>query len=553
MRTSATALCLALLGLLMARPALAQNELVISADIDQNTTWTANNTYVLNGLVFVQNGADLTIEPGTVIKGRAQENITSGDGASALIIERGSRILADGTPDAPIIFTSEFDDFGNLTQRDRELWGGLILLGRATTNQPTQNNPIEGIPEAEGALYGGTDDDDDSGVLRYVSIRHGGFSISGVEGDEINGLTMGGVGRGTTIEYVEVYANFDDCFEWFGGTVEAKYLVGAFCGDDSYDYDQGWRGKGQFWFSIHDTDIAGRGGEHDGGDAGGDDAEPLSRPVISNVTYVGSGQTATVPGGDNNDRTFAIRDAAGGFYFNSVFTDYPNVALNIEDLDGDAVDSRTRLEEGDLGFFDNLFFGFGAGSTIAAIVDGTFADDVISAENLYANPELNATCRAAEACLDPRPSASGPAASGADFSSVELDGWFDEVPFRGAFSPSGPVWATGWTALDTEGFLSGLATPNEDGAAAAGFGLAPVYPNPVRGTAAVAFELDRSQAAAVTVYDLLGREVAVLARGEQPAGRTTVAFDTASLPAGVYVVRLEGETASAARKVVVVR
>src|SRR5690606_29282630 len=102
------------------------------------------------------------------------------------------------------------------------------------------------------------------------------------------------------------------------------------------------------------------------------------RPVISNVTYIGSGQTATVPGGDNNDHALAIRDAAGGFYFNSIFTDYPNVAINIEDLDGDAVDSRTRLEEGDLGFFDNLFFGFGAGSSIAEIVDGTFADATIA-------------------------------------------------------------------------------------------------------------------------------------------------------------------------------
>ena len=553
MRTSATALCTALLGLLLAAPVLAQTEVVVTGDIDASTTWTSDNTYILNGLIFVQNGADLTIEPGTVIKGRAQENITSGDGASALIVERGSRLLAEGTPEAPIVFTSEFDEFGNLTQRDRELWGGVILLGRATTNQPTQDNPIEGIPEAEGALYGGTDDEDDSGVLRFVSIRHGGFSISGVEGDEINGLTLGAVGRGTTIEHVEVYANVDDCFEWFGGTVEAKYLVGAFCGDDSYDYDQGWRGKGQFWLSIHDTDVAGRGGEHDGGDAAGDDAEPLSRPVISNVTFIGAGQTATVPGGDNNDRAFAIRDAAGGFYFNSIFTDYPNVALNIEDLDGDAVDSRTRLEEGDLGFAGNLFFGFGAGSTIADIVDGTFADGVIAAANAYADPQLGGICRTADACLDPRPSSTGPAATGAAFTSEELGEWFDEVDYLGAFAPEGSVWATGWTALDQGGFLSGLATPNEETTSATGFGLESVYPNPARSAAAVTFELDRAQAVTVAVYDLLGREVAVLARGQQPAGHTTVGLDAASLPAGLYLVRLEGETASAVKKLVVVR
>ena len=251
--------------------------------------------------------------------------------------------------------------------------------------------------------------------------------------------------------------------------------------------------------------------------------------------------------------TVLLRDAAAGFYFNSIFTDYPNVALHIEDLDGDAVDSRTRLEEGDLGFFDNLFFGFGAGSTIAEIVDGTFADATIAATNAYADPQLGGICRTPDACLDPRPAVSSPAASGADFSSAELGDWFDTVDYRGAFAPGAPVWATGWTALDTEGFLSGLATPNEGGAASAGFGLAPVYPNPARGTATVAFELDRPQVAMVAVYDVLGREVAVLARGEQPAGRTTLALDAAGLPAGLYVVRLAGEAATATQKVVVVR
>src|SRR5690606_1928985 len=135
----------------------------------------------------------------------------------------------------------------------------------------------------------------------------------------------------------------------------------------------------------------------------------------------------------------------------------------------------------------------------------------------------------------------------------ELGDWFDVVAYRGAFAPNGPVWAAGWTALDTEGFLSGPAVPNEAGASADSFGLGTVYPNPVRGTATVRFELDRPQAATVAVYDLLGREVAVLASGAQPAGRTEVTLDAAALPAGLYVVRLVGETAAATQKVVVVR
>ncbi len=167
----------------------AQPEVVVTDDITTNTTWMSDNTYILNGLIFVDSLVTLTIEPGTVIKGREQQSITSADGASALIVRRGAKLMADGTAENPIIFTSEFDDVddpNDLLPTDRELWGGVILLGRATTNEPGIPQ-IEGIPETEDASYGGDDDDDNSGVLRYVSIRHGGFSISGVSGDEING------------------------------------------------------------------------------------------------------------------------------------------------------------------------------------------------------------------------------------------------------------------------------------------------------------------------------------------------------------------------------
>ena len=233
----------------------------VTADIASNTTWSASNVYFLDGLIFVNDGATLTIEEGTVIKGKLQANITTGDGASALIVRRGGKILAEGSQTNPIIFTSELDDVNNpndLTKDDRGLWGGVILLGKAVTNQPTTENQIEGIPTTEDAKFGGTDDNDDSGILRYVSIRHGGFSISGIPGDEINGLTLGAIGDQTIIEHIEVIANFDDGYEWFGGTVNSKYLVSAFCGDDGFDWDMGYRGKGQFWFLIQGTDEAGR-------------------------------------------------------------------------------------------------------------------------------------------------------------------------------------------------------------------------------------------------------------------------------------------------------
>ena len=375
-------------------------------DITEDTVWESENTYILNGLVFVgastQDGQNLandsddptlTIEPGTVIKARASEDVTAtgnqqAEGASALIVRRSGRINAEGTPDAPITFTAEADDLDNpfdLNDGDspgRQLWGGVIILGEASTNQtgengdPIYNNQIEGIPVTNNsAQFGGgsaqnENDMDDSGTFRYVSIRHAGFSISGNPGDEINGLTMGAVGRGTTIDHVEVYANFDDGFEWFGGTVHTSHLLAAYCGDDAFDYDQGFRGTGQYWLAIQDDDRAGRGGEHDGNDAGAfDDAPFTSRPVISNATYIGAGIGATGVGGDGSNNALQIRDNAGGEYYNSVFTDFPQTAVSINITDG----TSSRVQAGDLLFENNAFFGFGAGATFDALVN-TSAD-----------------------------------------------------------------------------------------------------------------------------------------------------------------------------------
>ncbi|MGB3544048.1 MAG: T9SS C-terminal target domain-containing protein, partial [Rubrivirga sp.] len=231
--------------------ASAQNTVVVTSDITSDVRWTTGNTYVLDGLIFVDAGATLTIDAGTVVKGRAANEISTGDFASALIVKRGSNIEANGTADAPIIFTAERDDVSNpddIAPNERGLWGGLIVLGAAPTNTGVADNPIEGVPEAENAVYGGTDEDDDSGTIRYVSIRHGGADIGA--DNEINGLTLGGVGSGTEIEYVEVLANQDDGIEFFGGTVDVKYALVAYSGDDSFDYAQGWRGNGQFWMVI---------------------------------------------------------------------------------------------------------------------------------------------------------------------------------------------------------------------------------------------------------------------------------------------------------------
>ena len=217
-----------------------------SGFIETDETWESECIYVLNNKVVVPDGVTLTIEPGTIIKG------TSGTGslASALVVARGGKVLANGSASQPIVFTSTADNITvgesngtNLDQNDRGLWGGLIVLGYAPSSFAGDVDAlqIEGIPaEDTWGLYGGNDPNDNSGVYKYVSIRHGGALIG--EGNEINGLTLGGVGAGTEIDNIEVVGNVDDGIEFFGGTVDASNLLVWAQGDDAIDIDQAYSG-----------------------------------------------------------------------------------------------------------------------------------------------------------------------------------------------------------------------------------------------------------------------------------------------------------------------
>ena len=228
-----------------------------SGAISTNETWAATDIHELAGKVVVESGAILTIEAGTIIKGRTG----TGSLASALIIAKGAQIIAQGTASAPIVFTSILDDIqigqttgSNLDENDNEKWGGLIILGDApisAENGDTQAQ-IEGIPAEESyGLYGGNNATDNSGTLNYISIRHGGALIG--EGNEINGLTLGGVGNGTTIDHVEVIANLDDGIECFGGTVNISNALVAYQGDDGIDLDQNYSGTISNFVVINDN------------------------------------------------------------------------------------------------------------------------------------------------------------------------------------------------------------------------------------------------------------------------------------------------------------
>lgn len=218
----------------------------VTGAITSNTTWTADNIYQLNQKVVVSEGVTLTINPGTIIKGSPG----TGSLASALIVARGAILNAQGTADQPIIFTSTEDNITcgetagtNLDENDRGRWGGLIVLGNApcSFSGDILEAQIEGIPADDTfGLYGGNDASDSSGSLSYISIRHGGALIG--EGNEINGLTLGGVGNGTLIDNIEVLGNIDDGIEFFGGTVNATNLLVWAVGDDGLDIDQAYSG-----------------------------------------------------------------------------------------------------------------------------------------------------------------------------------------------------------------------------------------------------------------------------------------------------------------------
>jgi hypothetical protein len=225
---------------------LEDNVLSVSGEISESTTWTNNNIYVLNQKVVVSSGVVLTIQAGTIIKG------TEGTGslASALIVAKGGKLNAVGTSTSPIIFTSINDNIAigqtagtNLNETNSGLWGGLIVLGDApcSFSGDVETLQIEGIPADDTfGLYGGNNPTDNSGVYQYISIRHGGALIG--EGNEINGLTLGGVGSGTVIENIEVVGNVDDGIEFFGGTVNASNLLVWAQGDDALDIDQAYSG-----------------------------------------------------------------------------------------------------------------------------------------------------------------------------------------------------------------------------------------------------------------------------------------------------------------------
>lgn len=422
-------------------------QITVSGDITSDVTWTKNNTYLLSGFVYVTNGAKLTIEPGTVIKG---EKASKG----SLIITRGAQIIANGTPSEPIVFTS---NEASPTYGD---WGGVIILGYASTNQIY--NGVNGLGLIEGGLdpvkglYGGGDqaggpkDDDNSGILRYIRIEYAGIAFQ--PNNEINGITFGGVGNKTTVEYIQVsYAN-DDAFEWFGGTVNCKYLVAYRALDDDLDCDFGYTGKVQFAFVLRDpavADVSNSNGFEVDNNASGSGATPKTRPTFSNVTI--AGPTGAVAA--DYRRAAHLRRNNEIAIFNSVFVGQYPVGLFI---DGDSCASHAL--SGKLIVKNSFYHGMNTPLSTNASAGVGFNINAWAAAN-----QISTGTNSNDAGLidpfnidlpNPRPGAGSPVLNYAKFDTDARiqDPFFTPVSYAGAFGPSGD-WTCPWAKWANQGCL----------------------------------------------------------------------------------------------------
>ena len=451
-------------GLVQHRPSVFDVDRVVhvSGNLSGINNWARTNTYLLEGFVYVLDGAVLNIEPGTTIRGKAGTGLSS----SALIVTRGAKIFANGTEHSPIIFTSESDDLddpNDLPLWQRGLWGGLVIYGKSVLNTVAdvggaaaspKYDVFEGLPDNQigGQFlnrFGGNDDDDSSGVLRYVSIRYPGTVI--LPNKELNGLSLCAVGRGTTVENIEVYGSADDSVEFFGGTVNTKYMASIFSDDDNFDIDQGYRGKNQFWFVLQAPDRKDNGGEWNGEPNGlGTGATPVGNFEIYNATYIGAGATGTPT------RAIISRVYAAPKVFNSIFTEFGGDLLNIDATSG------AHFTNGLAKIQNNLWWNLKTDGTQVLPTAGSVGDWVFSNpanRNVVANPLLRGISRTNDVAfqLDPRPAAGSPALVDSP-SPAPNDGFYTPVAYSGAFK--GFNWAADWGFAAEVGLFAGTGAGN---------------------------------------------------------------------------------------------
>lgn len=426
---------------------------VISTDITSDRTLYADTVYTLRGFIKVPAGVTLHIQPGTRIEG---DYNTLG---SSLFILRGGRIMACGTADQPIVFTSSRP----AGQRMPGDWGGLILVGNASINRGDPTN-LEGTgtgPTNPALNYGGgTNDADSSGELCYVRVEFAGYATA--PDAELNAFTFAAVGSGTRAEYLQALSGLDDHFEWFGGTVDHKYLISYESGDDHFDAAEGYRGRAQFMIAYQSKVLTPRAGAGNvssdpqgfevDGCAGancvdGQTSQPYNTPMWANFTLVGTGPG--VVDATSGGYGMVIRRGTGGYYVNGIVARWPKGALSLRDATTEA-----RMAAGDL-MIQNVLSVENAtllhtSSFASASYDTTannFQSEVGAAASLF---NLLPTDPTNGAQFDWSPSPSSPARTGglAQFTgamATKAGSFIAPTSYRGAADPNGPRWWEGWT------------------------------------------------------------------------------------------------------------
>lgn len=426
--------------------------ITLEGKISSDTTLRAANTYILKGLVYMVNNAKITIEPGTVIKGQFTDPV------GGLVITRGAKIDARGTAEKPIVFTS------NSSNPHAGDWAGIVILGKATTN--ASFNGQAGVGEIEGGvndaagngLYGGTDDADNSGTLQYVRIEYAGYAF--LPDKEINSLTMGGVGNGTTIDHIQITYAKDDAYEFFGGSVNLNYIIAYKTTDDDFDTDNGYHGKIQFGLVVRDSlvaDISKSEAMESDNDANGTGATPQTSAVFSNLTLIGPRATTNNKGSSLYLGAVQIRRNSSISIYNSVILGWPMGVL-IDASKGRPTD--LNINDSTLRIRNTIVAGCNTAVKYApSATNPTGATDA-SIQSWFTTPYFgNSILTDVEDAKfinpfnynnpDYSPFGNSPAATGASFSDAKLQG-MKTVPFKGAIAPAGAdnTWWKGWTRFN---------------------------------------------------------------------------------------------------------
>jgi hypothetical protein len=440
--------------------------IILKGRIDKDTVLREGNNYILSGIVYMVNNATMTVQPGVTVKGDY-----TGANVAALVITRGAKLIADGTQEKPIVFTSN-----SPVPRSGD-WGGIVLCGKASVNTAfTGTGGGTGIIQVEGGidnsygdgLAGGgatPNDADNSGILRYVRIEYAGYAYQ--PDKEINSLTMAAVGSGTVIDYVQVTYAKDDAFEWFGGTVNCKHLIAYKTQDDDFDTDNGYSGKVQFGIALRDSTIAdisrSEAFESDN-DASGSINSPQTKAVFSNMTVIGPRATLANNGNSLYLTAAQIRRNSGISIFNSIFLGWPS-GLLIDARNGRAeelnvIDSTVRFKNNTIAGCGPLtgtdvtsynYIGAAGALWTADSVKNRFSDSYFGNKVLANVSDCKMIAPFSYSAPDFLPFAGSNGnqdiLTGASFTDPKLASGFNVVKFRGACDAAGvdAFWWKGWT------------------------------------------------------------------------------------------------------------